>query len=338
METKAINKPSTLLVVIAFAAVYVVWGSTYFFIQMALHGVPPMIMGTMRFIAAGILLLTWCYIKGDKIFDKQTIKTSAISGLFTLFVANGIVIWVEKFIPSAMVAIMVSANPIWFVILDKANWQVNFKSRSTVLGLVIGFGGVLLLFGEAFSKSIAGGLDTQHLVGLGLLVVGPIAWAGGSLYSKKSSTGAPARVNTGWQMMAAGFAFLPAGFINNEYATFDISAVPLQAWMAVIYLIFFGSIAAFSAYVWLLQVRPATQVSTHSYVNPVIAVLLGVLFAGEVVGGMQILGLVIILLSVLLVNLSKYSFSKPTALKAHKPVQVKKTEAVLVDKLCGANS
>jgi drug/metabolite transporter (DMT)-like permease len=338
MENRSINKPSTLLVVIAFATVYVVWGSTYFFIQLALNGIPPMIMGAMRFVAAGILLLGWCYLKGDKIFDKATIKASGISGLFTLFVANGIVIWVEKFIPSAMVAIMVSANPIWFVILDKANWKVNLKSRSTIWGLIIGFSGVILLFGEAFSKSVAGGVDTQHLVGLLLLIVGPIAWAGGSLYSKKTATNAPVRVNTGWQMMAAGLAFIPAGFIDNEYATFNISAVPAQAWMAVVYLIFFGSIAAFSAYVWLLQVRPATQVSTHSYVNPVIAVLLGVFFAAEVISWMQILGLVIILLSVLLVNLSKYSLSKPAATQSVKPAPAKKTEAVLVEKLCGVNS
>jgi drug/metabolite transporter (DMT)-like permease len=334
METKTIGKPSTLLVVIAFAAVYVVWGSTYFFIQMALHGVPPMIMGAMRFIAAGILLLSWCYLKGDRIFDKATIKASGISGLFTLFVANGIVIWVEKFLPSAMVAIMVSANPIWFVVLDKANWGINLKSRSTIWGLIIGFGGVLLLFGEAFSKSIAGGIDTQHLIGLLLLIVGPIAWSGGSLYSKKTATGAPVRVNIGWQMLAAGLAFIPAGFIDNEYATFHIGAVPFQAWMAVLYLIFFGSIAAFSAYVWLLQVRPATQVSTHSYVNPVIAVLLGVLFAGEIISWMQVIGLVIILLSVLLVNLSKYSFGKPAIIKADEPRHIKNGAPVLAEKLC----
>ncbi|TFF39262.1 EamA family transporter [Mucilaginibacter psychrotolerans] len=333
METKVTGKPSTLLVVIAFAAVYVVWGSTYFFIQMALHGIPPMIMGAIRFIAAGILLLSWCYLKGDRIFDKATIKASGISGLLTLFVATGIVIWVEKFIPSAMVAIMVSANPIWFVVLDRANWKVNLKSRSTIWGLIIGFGGVVLLFGEAFSKSIAGGLDTKHLVGLLLLIVGPIAWSVGSLYSKKTATGAPARVNTSWQMLVAGIAFIPVGFIDNEYATFHISAVPLQAWMAVLYLIFFGSIAAFSAYVWLLQVRPATQVSTHSYVNPVIAVLLGVLFAGEIISWLQIIGLVIILLSVLLVNLSKYSFGKPKVVKVDEPLPIK-GEPVLPGKLC----
>lgn len=298
------------MVALAFATVYIVWGSTYFFIQMALSGFPPMILGAIRFLTAGILLLGWCYLKGEKLFDKPALEISAISGLFILFIANGIVIWVEKFIPSAMVAIMVSANPIWFVILDKPNWKINLKSGTTISALVVGFGGVLLLFGEAFLKSLDGSLDIMHIVGLSLLVINPMFWAGGSLYSKRKAAATPASVNTGWQMIVAGLAFIPSGFLSNEYAAFHFSAVPLQAWLALAYLIFFGSIAAFSAYVWLLQVRPATQVSTHSYVNPVVAVLLGVLFAGEVITWLQISGLGIILLSVLLLNLKKYAWRK----------------------------
>jgi drug/metabolite transporter (DMT)-like permease len=154
-------------------------------------------------------------------------------------------------------------------------------------------------------------MSTAQLSGWILLIVSPIAWCGGSLYSKKRGSNAPARVNTSWQMIIAGLAFIPASFINHEYASFHISQVPVQAWMALGYLIVFGSIAAFSAYVWLLSVRPATQVSTHSYVNPVIAVLLGVLFAHEHVSGLQLFGLLVILFSVLLVNANKYSFRKP---------------------------
>jgi len=306
MTTTATAKASPLLVIVAFATVYVVWGSTYFFIQMAVQGVPPMIMGALRFFTAGVLLLGWCYIKGDKVFIKRDIITSGICGLLTLFVATGIVIWVERNIPSAMVAIMVSVNPIWFIILDKANWRVNLKNKSTILGLVIGFAGILLLFGEAFLKSVTGTMDHAKFTGLLLLLAGPIAWSAGSLYSKKRGGTAPARVNTSWQMIIAGLAFVPTAFIHQEFKGFDVTAIPLQSWMAIVYLIIFGSIGAFSAYVWLLQVRPATQVSTHSYVNPVIAVLLGVLFAHESISLVQILGLIVILFSVLLVNLSKY--------------------------------
>ncbi|WP_413667730.1 EamA family transporter [Mucilaginibacter sp. Mucisp86] len=306
MTTTTTTKTSPLLVIVAFAIVYVVWGSTYFFIQMAVRGFPPMLMGALRFFTAGMLLLGWCYIKGDKVFAKRDIITSGICGLLTLFVATGIVIWVERNIPSAMVAIMVSVNPIWFIILDRANWRINLKNKSTILGLIIGFAGILLLFGEAFLKSITSTIDHAQFTGSLLLLAGPIAWSAGSLYSKKRGGTAPARVNTSWQMIIAGLAFVPAAFIHQEFKEFDLAAVPMQSWMAIVYLIIFGSIGAFTAYVWLLQVRPATQVSTHSYVNPVIAVLLGVCFAHESISAVQVLGLIVILFSVLLVNLSKY--------------------------------
>jgi drug/metabolite transporter (DMT)-like permease len=301
---------STLLVIIAFAIVYVVWGSTYFFIQMAVHGFPPMLMGAVRFIIAGAIMLTWCITKGDNIWVKKDIITSAISGLLMLFVGMGIVIWAERSLPSAMVAIMVTTNPIWFVVLDKANWKVNLKSKTTVGGLILGFGGVFLLFGEAISKSVNGSLSTAQLTGLILLLFGPIAWSAGSLVSKKRGSSAPARVNTAWQMMIAGLAYLPASLIHGEFTNFQVDKVPTQAWLAIAYLIVFGSIIAFSAYVWLLSVRPATQVSTHSYVNPVIAVLLGTLFAAEAISGLQVAGLFVILFSVLLVNYSQYAAKK----------------------------
>src|ERR1700744_1061099 len=264
MKTTLSNKPSLLLVIIAFAIVYIVWGSTYFFIQMAVHGFPPMLMGALRFFTAGILLLAWCYFKGDKIWVMKNIISSGISGLLMLFIATGVIIWVEKStLPSSLVAIMVSANPVWFVVLDKASWKINFNNRATISGIILGFVGVLLLFGEAISKSLSGSIVHGQLLGLIFMLISPIAWCSGSLYSKKNGGTAPARVNTAWQMIIAGLAFIPAGFINNEYNTFHISQAPLSAWVALGYLIVFGSIAAFSAYVWLLSVKPATQVSTH---------------------------------------------------------------------------
>jgi drug/metabolite transporter (DMT)-like permease len=300
------KKVSPLLVIIAFAIVYIVWGSTYFFIQMAIQGIPAMLMGAMRYTIAGLLMLGWCVLKGDKIWVKRDVINSAVSGLLLLAIGNGIVIWVEQALPSAMVAIMISANPIWFVVLDKRNWNENLRSTATIVGLIIGFAGVILLFGEQVVNTLGGTHNDAKIWGVGLLVLGPIAWSAGSLYSKYKGSSSPARVTTAWQMLIAGIAFLPASALHHEFKGFDITRVPVQSWMAVIYLIFFGSIAAFTAYVWLLQVRPATQVSTHSYVNPVIAVLLGVMFAQEHISWLQIGGLIVILFSVLLINLAKY--------------------------------
>ncbi|PST82435.1 EamA family transporter [Pedobacter yulinensis] len=298
-------KAATLYIVIAFAIVYVVWGSTYFFIRMAVEGFPPMLMGAVRYILAGLLLLGWCALRKQPIWNFRDVINSGVGGILMLFIANGIVIWVEQVLPSAMVAIMVSANPVWLVVLDKANWRVNLRNPATLLGLITGFAGVLLLFGQELGQQTAH-VTAGYFQGIILLALAPVAWAAGSLWSKGKTSNSPVSVNTAWQMIIAGLAFLPMSALNNEFAAFDAQAVPLRSWLAILYLILFGSIAAFSSYVWLLKVRSATQVGTHSYVNPVIAVLLGVFFAGEHIGFWHIAGLVVILFSVLLINLDKY--------------------------------
>jgi len=140
-----------------------------------------------------------------------------------------------------------------------------------------------------------------------VLVLGSISWAAGSLYSKyRTAEGSSNAVNAGWQMFAAGVAFIPASLVSGEWGAFHPAAVPLSSWMGIAYLVTMGSLVGYSAFVWLLQVRPATQVSTHAYVNPVVAVLLGSLFAGERMSWLQLTGLAVILVSVLLINLSKY--------------------------------
>jgi drug/metabolite transporter (DMT)-like permease len=297
----------TLLVFIAFATVYIVWGSTYFFIRIAEQGgFPPFFLGAVRFIIAGLLMMGWCLINGEKVFIKQSILPAAVSGVLLLFVANGSVIWVEQTLPSAMVAIMVSLTPIWFVLIDKPNWSVNLKNRSAIMGLIIGFFGVILLFSEQVDALFSTGIVHSKLPWMLLLLLGSVAWASGSLYSKYKLPNVSASVNTTWQMLAAGVVFIPCSFLHHEYNTLNLQNITVSGWGALVYLMLFGSIAAFSAYVWLLKVRPATQVSTYAYVNPVIAVILGVLFAKESISLLQISGLFIILTSVLLINLDKY--------------------------------
>lgn len=309
MSNQAKRSASPVMVVIAFATVYLVWGSTYFFIQRAVETIPPFILGAIRFLIAGGLLLGWCAIKGEKLFNWAHIKPALVSGFLMLFIGNGAVIWAETSLASSLVAVLVSSAPIWFVVLDKPKWHENLTSRNTIIGLIVGFIGVILLFSEQTSKAVGAG-NSHQVIGLIVLIIGAMAWAGGSLYSKYKSTSKSATVNTAWQMMAAGIAFLPSSFINNEWSSFNVQAVTTSSWLSLIYLITMGSLAGFSAYVWLLQVRPATQVSTYAYVNPVVAVLLGVLFANETMTTLQITGLAVILLSVLLINLAKYRSEK----------------------------
>lgn len=313
--TKQTHAPA-LLVVLAFATVYIVWGSTYFFIQQAVHYIPPFLMGSIRFLTAGMLMLGWSILQRERVFVWRHILTAAITGLLLLFIGNGLVIWVEQFLPSAMVAIMVSSAPVWFVLLDKPKWQENIKSKSTITGLISGFAGVILLFWDQVRDSFQTSGDENKLLNLFLLIVASVAWSGGSLYSKYNSKAGSARTNTSWQMIAAGIAFIPGAIVTGELKNMKWETVPAEGWLALIYLILMGSIAAFSAYVWLLQVRPATEVSTYAYVNPVIAVLLGVFFANETVTWLQVAGLVVILASVLLINLNNYRKKRAARQKA----------------------
>lgn len=311
MSSNASKNASPMLVIVAFAIVYVVWGSTYFFIQMAVHGFPPFILGAFRFILAGIIMAIWCVIKGENLFAIRGIKHAIISGILLLFFGNGIIIWVEQSMPSAMVAITVSSAPLWFVLLDKPKWAENFRSKSIITGMLIGLAGVILLFSEQISKIFAMPDTTPvKMSSMILLLFGAIAWAGGSLYSKyKPAQGSIIVIST-WQMLAAGIAFIPGILIRGEFNGFQWQEVPNESWMSLIYLVIMGSIAGFSAYVWLLQVRTAMQVSTYAYVNPVVAVLLGVFFANEKITGIQVAGLIIILGSVLLINMAKYRREK----------------------------
>ena len=295
------------LVILAFATVYLVWGSTYFFIRMAVMHIPPMLVGMLRYLAAGILMLLWCLVRREPIFIRGVVGPAFVSGFLLLCGGNGILIWAEQYIPSSLAAVLLASGPVWFVLLDKGMWKENFHSRSTLAGLVVGFVGVLLLFAERLrSGSGVTDLHGRATTALVVLVLGSISWAAGSLYSKYRSAPVANSVNAGWQMLLGGLVFLPASLVSGEWAGFHFRDVPMSSWLAIVYLVTMGSLAGYSAFVWLLQVRPATQVSTHAYVNPVVAILLGVFFAGESLSVVQLAGLAVILTSVLLINLAKY--------------------------------
>lgn len=292
-------------VIIAFAIVYIVWGSTYFFVQSAERDFPPFILGAFRFFASGFLLMGWCAAKGYKLIDGSQIKTSFIVGNLLLFIGNGSILWAEETLPSSLVAVLVSAAPLWFVLFDKRKWNINFSNRFIITGVFTGFAGVILLFGEKIFYHPSPSTGILQIVALTVVVAGNISWSAGSLYSKYNSKGNTS-VGAAWQMLFAGVSFLILSAFTHEIDTFNFSQIHIRAWLSVIYLICFGSLAGYSAYIWLLQVRPATQVSTNAYVNPVVAVLLGVFFGGEAINGIQIGGLAIILLSVFIINFEKY--------------------------------
>src|SRR5450755_780293 len=183
MSTVQKRPASTGMVVVAFAIVYIVWGSTYFFIRLSEKDFPPMLLGALRFVAAGVLMLSWCLVRGERLFVWKNMRPALISGVLLLFFGNGALIWSEQYVASSLAAILLSSGPIWFVLLDRRNWGENLRSKETVIGLLVGFAGVILLFGERLAEvfSSAAPAGNWQVIAMVVLLMGSVCWAAGSL-------------------------------------------------------------------------------------------------------------------------------------------------------------
>ena len=294
---------SKISVVIAYFLIYVVWGSTYYFIGVALLGLPTFLLGALRFSAAGLLLLTLCLLRKERVLRPSLIRRSAVSGIILLFVDMGAVMLAQRYVSSSLVAIVASSTAIWIMLFDAPMWKANFRNLTTLGGVLLGFVGVGMLYAEQLMTENPVHPHSEY--GVLILIGGCISWALGTLYAKYRSS-QEEEVNgfagSAWQMLFASLMFWLCTVLFEEPSQVDFGAVPLSAWLSLAYLITFGSLLAYSAYVWLLKVRPATEVATHAYVNPVVAVILGAGFGGEDVSLIQLAGLAIILISVMLVN------------------------------------
>lgn len=298
-------------VLVAYFLIYVVWGSTYYFIGVALKGLPPFLLGAFRFTLAGLILLVVCRLRRERVFDGNLVKKSAVSGIVLLFIDMAVVMLAQRYVSSSLVAIIASSTAIWIMAFDVPMWRKNFRSPATVAGITIGFLGVVMLYIEQFAFDGARSNGHPHSeYGVLLLIFGCVSWALGTLYAKYRSSGAEevnAFAGSAWQMLFASGAFWVFALIGGDLAETDLGAVPASAWYSLAYLVILGSIMAYSAYVWLLKVRPATEVATHAYVNPFVAVFCGTVLGGEHVTWVQMAGLGVILLSVMLVGRRKNS-------------------------------
>ncbi|MCD8179806.1 MAG: EamA family transporter [Tannerellaceae bacterium] len=291
-------------ILFAYFLIYIVWGSTYYFIGVALHGFPPFLLGALRFTTAGLILLAVCRYRNEPVFRKNLIKKSAISGIILLFIDMAVIMLAQQYLSSSLVAIIASSTAIWIMALDVPMWKKNFRNPAKITGVISGFLGVLLLYIEQIN--IAHQQQTHAEYGILLLIFGCISWSVGTLYTKYCSCTEEetnAFAGSAWQMLSAGTMFwLVSLFITRDIPDIHLHDIPTSAWLSLVYLILFGSILAYSAYIWLLKVRPATEVATHAYVNPFVAVFFGTTFGNEQVSWIQIAGLIIILLSVMLIS------------------------------------
>jgi drug/metabolite transporter (DMT)-like permease len=220
-----------------------------------------------------------------------------------LYLGNGAVTWAEQFLASGLAAIIVATVPLWFILLDKRHWHYNFSNRRIILGIVVGFAGVLLLFAGKGTIDFLG--DNMKLISFGILILGTIGWAAGSLFSKYKHVDASTTMKAAVQMLSAGIVALLTGLITNEQKGFALSNITTRSTLALLYLVVMGSLVAYMSYIWLLSVRPASLVGTYAYVNPMVAVFLGWLILNEAITMQQIVALIVILAGVILVNFAK---------------------------------
>ncbi|RMH18701.1 MAG: hypothetical protein D6696_12505 [Acidobacteria bacterium] len=292
--------PFPLRQALAFAAVYLIWGSTYLAIRFAIETLPPLAMAGVRFLLAGLLLYGVARLRGAPPPSAVHWRSAAIVGGLLLLGGNGAVVIAQQWVPSGLAALLVATEPLWVALLLLA-WpggEVRPTLR-TFATLLLGFAGAALLI--APSKVLAG--EPVFLPGALLVLAASLSWAGGSLYARNAPVPEQPGMATALQMLAGGALLLACGVLRGELTGFDPASVSRTSAVAWLYLVVFGSLIAFSAYSWLLRTTEPTLVATYAYVNPVVAVILGWLLAGEpfgprtVVAAALILGAVIALSS-----------------------------------------
>ena len=285
---------------LALGTVYILWGSTYLGIKYAIDTIPPLLMGSVRFIVAGgvLYLLTFRTgdTRGDPLGSRQWIAALLIGGLM-LVAGNGGVILAEQYVPIGIVALLVATSPLWMAVIDRVVFGRRLPAL-VIAGLLLGFAGVAFLIGSP-------GTGHVNLFGAALALAAPLCWAIGSVFTRHVKLPSRPLVAASMEMLCAGVLFGVASIVTGELARVHWQHVSTTSIVALGYLIVFGSLVGFSAYVWLLRAAPLSLVSTYAYVNPVVAVILGTIFLGEAITARLVIAGGIIIAAVALIVVAR---------------------------------
>ncbi len=292
--------PSRGRVALAFAAVYILWGSTYLAIRFGVETIPPFLMAGTRHLTAGLLLYVWMRSRGTPRPSAKHWGSAAIIGGLMLLGGNGLVTWAEQRVPSGLAALIVASVPIWMAVLEGLEKRTR-PGAAVIAGLLLGLAGIALLVAPG---RFAGNGHVDPVGALALLTAA-LCWSFGSLYSRRVPLPASTFTATAMEMIAGGAWLWLAGLLFGEGSRLHLSAISARSALSLAYLILFGSLIGFTAYVWLLKATTAARVSTYAYVNPIVAVILGTLFASEVITARVAIAALVIVGAVALIITSR---------------------------------
>jgi drug/metabolite transporter (DMT)-like permease len=299
-ENLAIEYKKTIMTVVALLSVYIVWGSTYLGIKIAIETFPPFLMAGIRFLIAGALLYGFVVVKEKKHPKLIEWRDTTIIGTLLLLGGNGLVVIAEKTIPSSIAAIVIATVPLWMIVIAWLLKSQTRPNRSTLIGTLIGFIGVVILMFPSHQEDL-------HFDTFGLLItlLGAILWSLGSIYSQKATLPTSVMLSTAMQMLSGGLVLMITATLFGEWQQFHLETLSSRSVWAFAYLVFIGSLVGFSAYVWLLKNASPYLASTYAFVNPLVALCLGYCFADEVLSVKALIATVLIISAVVMITLSK---------------------------------
>ncbi len=293
---RTLARPHRFTVILCFLAIYLIWGSTYLAIRYAVETIPPLYTAGLRHLTAGSILLCWCLAKRLRPTWAQ-IRASIIIGVFFFLIGHGALHWAEQKVPSGLASLLIASEPIWVFLLSAFAAKQWHWNGTLLAGIFLGLGGVGLLMGRSALTSVPG-LFVSSLA----VVVSAISWSAGVVYSRRSHLSGHPLLLSALSLLAGSAQLLLVGTLVGEYRGFSLASVSLRSWLSLGYLILFGSVVAFTAYNWLMEHYSPTLVATHTYINPIVAVLLGWLLAGEIVTFNVLLSAAMVVSAVMLVD------------------------------------
>jgi drug/metabolite transporter (DMT)-like permease len=295
---EATTQPRAWKVLLAFAIIYFVWGSTFLAIRVGVREVPPFLLAAIRFLVAGLVLYSWMRAKGTPSPTAREWGSASLLAILIFVFDYGLLFWAEKRVPSGIAAVMMATIPVFMAIAEIGILRTQRLTLRLATALLVGIGGVAVLV----SHSVSFGEAPINTGGACALIVAAISWSIAASLSRKVPLPAAKAMSSGAQMLAGGvFLTLTAGLLG-EFRGFHVQAVSRGAWLALAYLIVAGSIIGFTAYVWLIHHESPTKVGTYAYVNPVVAVLVGYFLGGEAIGPRTIVGTLLVLVSVIVIT------------------------------------